>query len=62
MVEMTDGRKNETGIVTRILLAMVGLQVAVLGFSLVLSVFLLPIGLGLFIFGLALAQAQAPAS
>jgi hypothetical protein len=59
---MNGAHELGTGIVGRILLAMIGLGVAFLGFSLVLSVFLAFIGLPMFIFGLAMAQAQAPKS
>ena len=46
------------GPIGRFVLAFIGLGVAFLGFSLVLSVFLSPLGLPLFIIGLGIAQAQ----
>jgi hypothetical protein len=55
---MTNGRIEETGILWRLILAFIGLSIAVTGWMLVVSVFLSFIGLPLFIFGLALAQAQ----
>lgn len=55
---MTTSQIEETSILWRIILAFVGLSIAVAGWMLVVSIFLSFIGLPLFIFGLALAQAQ----
>jgi hypothetical protein len=57
--EMTNHTRNEPGFLWRVILLVVGFSMAALGFSLVLSVFLVFVGLPLFIFGLALMQAQA---
>jgi hypothetical protein len=56
---MTNHTRNETSFLWRVILLVVGFSMAALGFSLVLSVFLVFVGLPLFIFGLALMQAQA---
>lgn len=58
MFEMTNHTSNEPGFLWRVILLVVGFTMAALGFSLVLSVFLVFVGLPLFIFGLALMQAQ----
>jgi hypothetical protein len=55
---MTNSEREETSILWRIILVFVGFTIALLGFGLVMSVFLVFIGLPMFIFGLALAQAQ----
>jgi hypothetical protein len=55
---MTNSEREETSILWRIILAFVGFTIALLGFGLIMSVFLVFIGLPMFIFGLALAQAQ----
>ena len=59
MFEMTNHTSNEPSFLWRVILLVVGFTMAALGFSLVLSVFLVFVGLPLFIFGLALMQAQA---
>jgi hypothetical protein len=56
---MTNHTRNEPGFLWRVILLVVGFSMAALGFSLVLSVFLVFVGLPLFIFGLALMQAQS---
>jgi hypothetical protein len=58
MFEMTNHTSNEPSFLWRVILLVVGFTMAALGFSLVLSVFLVFVGLPLFIFGLALMQAQ----
>jgi hypothetical protein len=59
MSEMTNHTSNEPSLLWRVILLVVGFTMAALGFSLVLSIFLVFVGLPLFIFGLALMQAQA---
>ena len=59
LFEMTNHTSNEPSFLWRVILLVVGFTMAALGFSLVLSVFLVFVGLPLFIFGLALMQAQA---
>jgi hypothetical protein len=56
--DMTNGTRNETGILWRIVLVMVGFGVAALGWSLIMTAILSFIGLPLFFIGLALVQAQ----
>jgi hypothetical protein len=58
LFEMTNHTSNEPNGLWRVILLVVGFTMAALGFSLVLSVFLVFVGLPLFIFGLALMQAQ----
>lgn len=58
LFEMTNHTSNEPSFLWRVILLVVGFSMAALGFSLVLSVFLVFVGLPLFIFGLALMQAQ----
>jgi hypothetical protein len=55
--DMANQESKEIGIVWRIVMAVVGFNVAVLGWSLIMTVFLTFIGLPLFIVGLALMQA-----
>jgi hypothetical protein len=55
---MTNDYIERTGILWRIILTFAGFTIALLGFGLIMSVFLSFIGLPVFIFGLALAQAQ----
>lgn len=57
MFEMSNGT-SETGLLWRVLLALVGFSIAALGWALVMTVFLAFIGLPLFIVGAALMQAQ----
>ena len=54
---MTNDTRSGTGILWRIILAVIGFGLAALGWSLVMSVILSSIGLPLFILGLALMQA-----
>lgn len=49
---------SEPGLAWRLLMIVIGFSLAVLGWTLVMSVLLAFIGLPLFIFGLALMQAQ----
>jgi hypothetical protein len=51
-------RAEIASVIRRLILALVGFGVAMLGFSLMLTVFLVFIGLPLFIVGLAIMQAQ----
>ena len=53
-----DDRPRRAFAMSRIVLALIGLAIAALGWTLVMTVFLVFIGLPLFIFGLAIAQAQ----
>jgi hypothetical protein len=55
---MTNGQTEPTGVLWRIIVAFVGFTIATLGWALVMSVFLVFIGLPMFMFGLALMQAQ----
>jgi hypothetical protein len=55
---MSNGRGSDRSILGRIVLALIGLGIAALGFTLAMTVFLVFIGLPLFILGLAIAQAQ----
>jgi hypothetical protein len=50
---------QRTSLLSRLLWVSVGFGVALTGFALVLSVFLVFIGLPLFVLGLALMQSQA---
>jgi hypothetical protein len=59
LFEMTNHTRSERSVLWRVILLVVGFSMAALGWSLVLSVFLVFVGLPLFIFGLALMQAQA---
>jgi hypothetical protein len=54
----TASRTEDTSLLWRIILLMVGFGVAMTGFALILTALLAFIGLPLFIFGLALMQAQ----
>jgi hypothetical protein len=56
--EMSNDTGNDRSILVRIVLAFVGLGIALLGWTLMMTVFLVFIGLPLFIVGLAIAQAQ----
>jgi hypothetical protein len=56
---MTNHTRTEPSALWRVILLVVGFSMAALGWSLILSVFLVFVGLPLFIFGLALMQAQA---
>ena len=58
MFEMSDDTGNGRSVLVRILLAFIGLGIALLGWTLVMTVFLVFIGLPLFVLGLAIAQAQ----
>jgi hypothetical protein len=53
---MANRSGNELGIGSRIVLAVVGFNIAALGWMLIMTVFLTFIGLPLFIVGLALMQ------
>ena len=55
---MTNGATEGIGPLWRIILLVAGSTVAILGFGLIMSVFLVFIGLPMFIFGLALAEAM----
>jgi hypothetical protein len=55
---MSNDTGNDRSILGRIVLALIGLGIAALGFTLAMTVFLVFIGLPMFIFGLAIAQAQ----
>jgi hypothetical protein len=54
----TNEKRDDAGILWRVILAVVGLGLAMAGWSLIMTAFLAFLGLPLFIFGLALAQAQ----
>jgi len=56
--EMSNDTGNDRSILVRIVLALIGLGIALLGWTLMMTVFLVFIGLPLFIVGLAIAQAQ----
>jgi hypothetical protein len=56
--EMSNDTGNDRSILGRIVLAFVGLGIAALGWTLMMTVFLVFIGLPLFIVGLAIAEAQ----
>jgi len=58
MFEMSNDTGSDRSILGRIVLALMGLGIAALGWTLMMTVFLVFIGLPLFIFGLAIAQAQ----
>jgi hypothetical protein len=51
-------RHGNRSILGRIVLALIGLGIAALGWTMMMTVFLVFIGLPLFILGLAIAQAQ----
>jgi len=55
---MSNDTGNDRSIRVRIVLAFIGLGIALLGWTLMMTVFLVFIGLPLFIVGLAIAQAQ----
>jgi hypothetical protein len=55
---MSNDTGSDRSILGRIVLALIGLGIAALGFTLAMTVFLVFIGLPLFILGLAIAQAQ----
>lgn len=55
---MSNGPTTAPGLVWRILLVIVGFNLAVLGWTLVMTVFFAFVGLPLFIVGAALMQAQ----
>jgi hypothetical protein len=55
---MSNDTGNDRSILERIVLAFIGLGIALLGWTLMMTVFLVFIGLPLFIVGLAIAQAQ----
>jgi hypothetical protein len=55
---MSNDTRNDRSIRVRIVLAFIGLGIALLGWTLMMTVFLVFIGLPLFIVGLAIAQAQ----
>jgi hypothetical protein len=55
---MSNDTGSDRSILGRIVLALIGLGIAALGWTLMMTVFLVFIGLPLFIFGLAIAQAQ----
>lgn len=56
--EMSNDTGNDRSILVRIVLAFIGLGIALVGWTLMMTVFLVFIGLPLFIVGLAIAQAQ----
>lgn len=56
--EMSNDTGSDRSILGRIVLALIGLGIAALGFTLAMTLFLVFIGLPLFILGLAIAQAQ----
>ena len=58
MFVMSNDTGNDRSILVRIVLAFVGLGIALLGWTLMMTVFLVFIGLPMFIVGLAIAQAQ----
>jgi hypothetical protein len=55
---MSNDTGNDRSILVRIVLALIGLGIALLGWTLMMTVFLVFIGLPLFVVGLAIAQAQ----
>jgi hypothetical protein len=55
---VTNEKNDDAGILWRLILAVIGLLIALAGWSLIMTAILSFIGLPLFIFGLALAQAQ----
>jgi hypothetical protein len=55
---MSTNEKRDESTLWRVILAVIGLGIAVAGWSLIMTAILSFIGLPLFIFGLALAQAQ----
>jgi hypothetical protein len=55
---MSNHTGSDRSTLGRIVLALIGLGIAALGWTLMMTVFLVFIGLPLFIFGLAIAQAQ----
>jgi hypothetical protein len=55
---VTNEKSDDAGILWRLILAVIGLLIALAGWSLIMTAILSFIGLPLFIFGLALAQAQ----
>ena len=56
--EMSNDTGSDRSILGRIVLALIGLGIAALGWTMMMTVFLVFIGLPLFIVGLAIAQAQ----
>jgi hypothetical protein len=55
---MSNDTGSDRSILVRVVLTFIGLGIALLGWTLMMTVFLVFIGLPLFIVGLAIAQAQ----